>query len=207
MKGYLAIGLALGLAACQSVRIRSEVTTFHTLPEQSVKTFRVLPAAGPPLETASYAGLIAQNLEEHGWTPAKGSPEVTVQFSYGIDTGQTRVGSMPIFGQTGGGTTFSSGMITGAGGLATYSGTSYTPATFGVVGAAPYSVTMYTRFLSVTMTDTKSGASVFEGTVRSRGRSSNFARVAPCLIRALFKGFPASSGSTQNVSIPLSECA
>jgi hypothetical protein len=204
MKGYLAIGLSVGLAACQSVR--SEVTTFHTLPEQSVKTFWVSPAQGPPLETASYAGLIAQNLEEHGWTPTKDSPEITVQFSYGIDTGETRVGSVPIVGQTGGGTTFSNGMITGPGGFATYSGTSYTPATFGVVGEAPYSFTVYTRFLTVTMTDAKSGAPVFEGTARSKGSSGNFARVAPCLIRALFKGFPAPSGSTQNVSIPSSEC-
>jgi hypothetical protein len=116
MRRYLAMGLALGLAACQSVR--SEVTTFHTLPEQSVKTFWVMPAAGPPLENASYAGLIAGNLEEHGWTQAKDSPEVTVQFSYGIDNGQTRVGSMPIIGQTGGGTTFSSGVVTGSGGFA-----------------------------------------------------------------------------------------
>ncbi|WP_156461299.1 DUF4136 domain-containing protein [Devosia sp. Root436] len=197
--------LSVGLAACQSVQ--SNVTAFHTLQPNTPETFSVRASniQGDSLEATTYAGLISTRLEQHGWS-ASSSPDVDVRFAYAIDGGRTSISSVPIYGQTGGGTTYSTGNIYGTGGFGSYSGTSYTPTTYGVVGVAPVSHTTYQRVLSVEMTNTKTGKKIYEAKVVSSGSSGTFAEVASCLIDALFEDFPGTSGKARAVEVSMSDC-
>ena len=131
--------LGMFLTACSV--LQSNVTSFHALPSKSIISGSILivPAKGtsPSLEFQSYATRIYSQLAKSGLTAATALSEADYLgvFTYGIDSGRDYVYSTPIFGQTGGRTTFHSGSIYGTGGSASYTGSSYTPATFGITGA------------------------------------------------------------------------
>ena len=84
--------------------------------------------------------------------------------------------AQPLFGQTGDGTTtYHSGNVPTYGGYSGYSnstvnGTSYTPATYRMVGAVPVTRTIFERNLSITVQN-REGANVIEGKVKSEGLS------------------------------------
>jgi len=199
-------GLALlALAGCQTVS--SNATAFHSITPGTVETFTVRAASGHSgsLEANSYAELIGRRLGESGWTSAARG-DVIVTFGYGIDGGRTEVSSVPIYGQTGGGTTYTSGSVYSSGGFGSYTGTSYTPTTYGVVGAAPVTQTVYTRTFKVDMHSRQSGQKIYEGTVISTGTNESVSAVAACMIDALFKEFPGPSGQQRTVRVTTSEC-
>ena len=131
-----------------------------------------------------------------------------------IDAGKTttHVGSTPIYGQTGGGTTYQSGTGSayGSGGYAygSYSGTSYTMPTFGVVGSRTYSynVTTYTRNLAMDIVireslNTKTPKKVYEARVISKGSCGQIAQVMDEILEALFQEFPGESGRARTITI------
>jgi hypothetical protein len=198
--------LALALASCQT--IRSDVTVFNTIDQATPTGFTItaMGAEAGSLEAKSYADLVSAQLVAHGWHPSPGGP-VDVAFGYNIDSGQTQTSSMPIFGQTGGGTSYSQGSVYGGGGFGTYSGTTYTPPTFGVVAEVPVSQTFYNRGLRVEMTDRRTHARIYEATLASKGTTGAFNVVAPCLIEALFKNFPGQSGKTYQIEVDSDKCA
>ena len=82
--------------------------------------------------------------------------------------------------------------------LGSYSGTSYTTPTYGVVGAAPFSVTHHDRHLEIEIRDQK-GKSVFEGRANSTGTVSDIAGVLPQMIDSMFTEFPGESGKTERI--------
>ena len=139
MKTFCVVLAAMVLSGCQSVQ--SNVSRFHTIEAGSVKTFHISSLSTPSLEASTYADLIGNNLEKYGWHRIRQGAEtgvgseIEINFRYGIDGGRTVISSGPVYGQTGGGTAFSSGTLYGSNGSANYSGTTYTPATFGVVGS------------------------------------------------------------------------
>jgi hypothetical protein len=161
MRCVLLLLLALTLAACQSVN--SDVTVFHNLPDSGPRTFSLAPAEGQSLETASYLNLVADELTQRGWTHKQTGGDLLVRIGYGVDNGQTVTSSIPLFGQTGGETSFTNGTISGSNGLATYTGTTYTPATYGVVGDIPVSTTFYNRTLTVNYGRVYVGQTNFRG--------------------------------------------
>jgi len=105
---------------------------------------------------------------------------------------------------TGGGTTYHRATVYGAYGqpAGSVSGTSSTPATFGVVGSAATNYTVYDRLLLVVIRDRK-GSDVFEGRVQSSGMSPEATVVLPAMINSLFREFPGASGQTARYSEPL----
>jgi hypothetical protein len=115
--------------------------------------------------------------------------------------GSTVSGSVPIFGQTGGGTAYTTGSFGTALGPAGFSATTYSTPTFGQVGAIPVSHTYYTRNLIFRIYDEKK--TVLEGRVTSTGSSSQISQVMPNMISALFKDFPGINGKTIEVEEPL----
>jgi hypothetical protein len=133
--------------------------------------------------------------------------------SYGIDDGTTSqyTYSTPIFGQTGGGTTTHSGSVNTYGsssnyGYGTYSGTSTTMPTFGVVGSRinTASQTNYKRNLAIDMVTASSLESgnpekVYEGRLKSTGYCGSIGEVIDEMIDALFIKFPSGSG---RVTVP-----
>lgn len=197
------IAIASALSSCATVQ--SDVTRFHTLPPQgSGQSFAIRAASSSnTLEFGIYSARVASHLQSYGWSQASsGSPDYTVLLDYQMGGSRERQGSVPIMGQTGGGTTYHSGSVNSYGSYGStsgsYSGTSYTPATFGVVGSAPYSVTVHDRYLDMKIRD-RGGRSVFEGRVVSTGRSADIAAVLPQMIDSLFTKFPGESGKTKRI--------
>lgn len=199
--------VAIAFSSCATTRYVSNVTRFHRLPKTgSGETFTIksMTRAGG-LEESQHLGRLAQGFTEYGWRRASsGSPDFRVLLDYAISDGRTVQGTRPIFGQTGGGTTtYHSGNLStygsgGGYGGATYSGTSHTPATFGVVGAVPTRETVFDRQLAVVVKD-RGGNNVLEGKVTSTGSSGNLSQVLPRMIDSFFEDFPGVSGETIEV--------
>ena len=204
-KSLLPLCLAISLCSCGTI-YETQVTIFHKLPPKGGgETFYLAaPSHDSGLETAQHMERMASGLIKHGWVPAdRKSATYRVGMNYGILDGREVHGVAPIFGQTGGGTTTyhsgSTSAYSGYGGYArgTYSGTSYTPATYGVVGAVPTVQTVFDRYLFVLIFDSQ-GKRVLEAKCISTGTSSNLSDVVPRMIDSFLADFPGVSGKTRN---------
>jgi len=200
---------SLLLTGCATF-VQCNVTRFHNLPAVGEpKTFAFLPnhTQKNSIEYSSYCALITTKLETYGWkkhdTSKSDLPDYLVSFAYNINKGERITGSITTYGETGGGTSYTTGTIMGSGGgFATYSGTTYTPPTFGPVGDIPYSIDQYHRSLRMEILDAKTSTKenvirVFEGRVLSTGTSQEIMQVLPTMIEALFQKFPGISGKTE----------
>ena len=216
MKKIILFAIAVSsvmLSGCGST-VRSNVVRFHQLPSLGAqRSFVITPTESQKgsIEFSTYSNRISQKLAAYGWRRSDRNPEYVVLVSYGIGDGQTVSGSMPIYGQTGGGTSYTSGTVRSSyGSYGTYSGTTYTQPTFGQTGAIPYTRTQYSRTLLVTIIDEKASQNgnpvkVFEGRVTSSGSSSDVATVMPNMIEALFKKFPGVSGKSEMIEMSFIE--
>lgn len=199
-----AFAIALLLAGCGN-RVETNITTFHALSDGGRgKSFVMVPYPNQQnsLEWRAYSDLVAQKLEQKGLirsTTASGS-SFAVFIAYAIDKGRTSVSAVPMYGQTGGGTTSTT---TGYVGSTPVYGSTYTPPTYGVTGYTPVESTMYGRALKLTMLDVpqslalKKPIPVYEATATSTGQSGELNLVMPAIVDAVFKDFPAPSGSTR----------
>src|SRR5438309_10997736 len=92
----IALGAAaLTLSACATT-LQTRVTRYQAMPAPQGQTFAVVPDGGMAgnggLEFQRYAGIVAQQLQARGYTPAS-SPQgasMVVQLGYGVDHGQVR---------------------------------------------------------------------------------------------------------------------
>lgn len=205
----LVVAANLWILGCVG-NVVSNVTRFHTLgPAPYNKTFVVLIADKKKensLETKSYLKFIEKQLILYGMRKIRSreKPDYVVMFDHAISGPKTTLSTMPVFGQTGGGTTSFSGTARsyGYGGSTYFSGTSYTTPTYGIVGSVNVSSTRFTRILTVDIIDLaksrgKKITKVFEGRVLSTGSAGSFNLVADCLLKAIFKDFPGTSGKTK----------
>src|SRR3954452_23261720 len=93
---------AIGLSACAQ-QINTTVSRYQAMPAPQGQTFFVVPAGGMAtnggLEVQRYAGLVAQQLQARGYTPATNpkSASMVVQFGYGVDRGQVRYVEDPFY--------------------------------------------------------------------------------------------------------------
>ena len=196
----------LFLTAC-AANVRSTVSVFHSLPEQTQRTtyaFLPLESQEGSLEYAAYSKKIAAYLEPYHYIKVglNESPDLLLAFSYGIGDGTTVVGSTPIIGQTGGGTSLTTGTVNTSGGTGTYSSNTYSPPTYGVVGAIPTRSTSYQRTLSVDIINPlpdpdQSITYVYQASVQSSGSSGQVNLVIDEMLDSLFEEFPGESGKTR----------
>lgn len=198
----IAFTIAIIQTGCATVQ--SKVSRFHTLsPSSSSMSFNLIPLESQKgsIEFSAYAQRVISKLQAFGWRlEATHDPDVIVFISYGIGDGKSVSGSMPIFGQTSGGISYTSGSIYTGSHSATFSASTSSPPTFGQVGAIPIHSTEYTRTLVMKIYDLKqNNKTIFEGSVVSTGSSSQIAEVMPNMINALFKKFPGESGKTITV--------
>lgn len=126
--------------------------------------------------------------------------------SYGIDNGKSSTVSVPIFGQTGGGTTQYSGSAMGSGGYGTYNGTIYEAPTFGIVGNRTQSITKYKREIMLDIFEADSFKSdnpklVYQGKTSSKGSCSIIAEVFDEMLEAMFTEFPGRNGMNRSQSV------
>src|SRR5690349_23040503 len=103
LSAALALGIsALALSACAE-SINTTVSRYQAMPAPQGQTFFVVPGGGMAnnggLEFQRYAGLVAQQLQARGYTPAANakSASMVVQFGYGIDRGQVRYVADPFY--------------------------------------------------------------------------------------------------------------
>ena len=93
---------ALGLSACAQT-LNTTVSRYQAMPAPQGQTFFVVPVGGAAanggLEFQRYAGIVAQQLQARGYTPAANpqSPTMLVQFGYQIDPGPVRVVEDPFY--------------------------------------------------------------------------------------------------------------
>jgi hypothetical protein len=217
----LAATLAFVLMTAACAQVRSDVTRFTEMPAvASGHTFVILPykTQEGSLEFQTYAGNVATHLQQAGYRMVTDirQADYAVFLAYAVGDPQTVVGSMPVFGQTGGGYNNQTGTFNGFGtygnSFGTYSGSTYSAPTYGVVGEVPYTSTTYTRALAMDIVDLHKSTptqvhTAFEGKVISTGSNGNFAVVAGCLIDAMFDGFPGSNGASKTVQVPMDKCS
>ncbi|MGE4580646.1 MAG: DUF4136 domain-containing protein [Desulfuromonadales bacterium] len=190
-------------------RIVSDVAIFHQLQNNTNQfKFAFLPLDGQKgnLEYKSYKSLISEQLASNGFVETTENPSYFISFAYGIDSGREEISSVPIFGQTGVASATTYGSINTFGNYGTYSGTTTYQPTYGLVGSAPVSSTVFTRKLELSIVDIEKStkeepAIVYQASVVSSGSSSQIAAVMPYMIQALFKKFPGESGKTRTETI------
>ena len=196
--GTVLTGIFL-LSGCE--RVYSSVTSFHD--EQGLipgKTFVIIPSKGQEnnLESKEYAGLIAGELQRHGYFPVTNGAIAYygVRFVYGISNRKT-VHKMVAYTLPSSATYSSSSNLFGT----------YTYANRGVSTSVIRDVShdIYTRYFDLIIFNRKTGQNVYEGRLKSKGTdgiSGNFSAIAPCFIQALFKKFPGENGKTEDIVLP-----
>lgn len=175
-------------------------------------TIAVLPADSAlqsSLEFQYFRKQIEEKLVAAGYAlaPVESAGQVAL-VSYGVDNGKTQTYSTPIYGQTGGGVGYTSGTFRTATGYSSYTGTSYTMPTFGVVGTQVDTLRLYVRVFAMDVLDgnsfrTNSPEKLLELRTRSEGTCGVIASSMPYVIQSAFMNFPGVSGSAQTTHIPL----
>jgi len=212
---------ALGLSACAQT-LNTTVSRYQAMPAPQGQTFFVVPVGGAAanggLEFQRYAGIVAQQLQARGYTPAANPQSATmlVQFGYQIDPGQVRVVEDPFYRSR-----------YGYGGFGRYGyGGFYDPfyspfyrpyyPRFGW-GASPYymgwsdpfwygggvdSYVEYHSEIDLHIRQAGTNAPLFDGSAQARSTTNRADVVIPSLVDALFTGFPGRSGETVKITIP-----
>lgn len=204
--------VAFALASCASVQ--SNYTKFDNLPGSLTGTTVVFYPYDEQVGSAqweAYARKVAARLAGYGVQRIEDirTADYAAFLSYGTGDTRTTSGSMPIFGQTGGGTSTFSGTIYGGGSLYGYSGSSYTQPTYGVTGYIPYTVSQTDKFFSVRLIDMQRSTqdhivAAYEGSVISSGTERSFPEVADCMIGALLENFRGSG--TDEITMYKDDC-
>ena len=215
LSAAVALGVAaLGLSACAET-LNTTVSRYQAMPAPQGQTFFVVPAGGMAanggLEFQRYAGIVAQQLQARGYTPAtsRQSANMIVQFGYGVDRGQVRTVSDPFYGGYG---------RYGFGGL--YGGFRhgfYRPRFGWGWGGGLYSwgwddpfwygggIDSYVEYHSevdLHIRQAATNAPLFDGRAQARSETNWLDVVIPSLVDAMFAGFPGRSGETVRISIP-----
>lgn len=205
-----AVLVAVGILAGCVGPVHTRVERFDSLPPQTAgKTVLFLPSKQQETsaEFTSYARSVAARLTPLGFRQVDdfARADYAVFLNYGISGTRTVTEQVPIYGQTGGGTTYQSGSVTAYGtrgpAYGTYSGTSYTTPSYGVVGMIPSTSTQHSRYLVMKMIDVRASTpeklvAAYEGQVSSEGTTGSFAAVSECMFDALFKQFRRTGGES-----------
>ncbi len=196
----LPVMLAASLAACSTL-FKADVSRFTVpLPAPQGQSFAVVPedpklAGG--LEFATYANVVAAEMEQLGYTRAA-SPETAdmlVRFDYRVDNGRERVRTDPGVGFAGGpwGPWGPWGGGFGAWGFG------FNDPWLG--GPNVRSYTIFTSGIELKIDRAADGQRLFEGRAEAVSRSNRLPRLVPNLVDAMFTDFPGNSGETVRITI------
>src|SRR5258708_9148476 len=210
----LAAAILLGatavlLSACAE-QINTTVSRYQAMPVPQGHTFYVEAGGGMAnnggLEFQRYAGLVAQQLQAHGYAPASSAQgaNMIVQFGYGVDHGQTRYVEDP----------FSYDRF-GWGGFGSWAGFSRPRFGWGWGGGYymgwndPFwygsgidSYVEYHSQIDLHIRQVGTSAPLFDGRAQARSATNRLDVVIPSLVDAMFTGFPGRSGETVKITIP-----
>jgi len=208
---------ALAASGC-ATGLNTKVTRYQAMPAAAGQTFYVVPASGQPgLEFGRYATIVAQQLEARGYRPA-GAPQsadMLVRIDYGVDEGETRYQTDPMYGPYG--SPFYRGYYDPFWGIYTgrpyYSRYGYRGSPFyygwddpflysGGMGRGLREYTVYESDLEMDIVRRADNAPLFEGHAKARSQTDELGVLVPNLIEAMFTGFPGRSGETVKITIP-----
>jgi hypothetical protein len=198
---------ALGLSACAS-SITSTVSRYQAMPAPQGQTFFVVPgegmAANGGLEFQRYAGLVAQQMQARGYTPATSPQSATmlVQLGYIVDKGQVRYVEDPFYRSR------------------LYDPFYYSPfyyPRFGYRSRFSYgwndpfwygggvdSYVEYHSQVDLHIRAARTNQPLFDGRAQARSQTNRLDVVIPSMVEAMFSGFPGRSGETVKITIPTS---
>lgn len=216
----LALGIsALGLSACAE-SLRTTVSRYQAMPAPQGQTFFVVAgegmAANGGLEFQRYAGLVAQQLQARGYSPADNPQKATmvVQLGYGVDAGQTRVVQDPFYRSRYGYGRFGDPFYSpfyyprfGYGHGWGYSMGWNDPFWYGGYGGGIDSYVEYHSQIELHIRQAGSNQPLFDGRAQARSQTNRLDIVIPSLVDAMFTGFPGRSGETVKITIPTRQAA
>lgn len=191
--------------------IKTTTTSYHSNAFKMSGTIAVVPAkseSGNSLEAAHYKQQFENRLASVGYqvtSDIRGADLIAI-FAYGIDEGREVLVSTPLYGQTGSGTTYSHGTVQTYNGSAAYSATSYSAPSYGVVGAATSSETLYTRIIALDIVDPSTRAEgsmrkLYEARSRSTGACASIASVFREMLDGMFSEFPGVNGKSRSKTV------
>lgn len=195
------------MTGCASY-VQTSTTTFYGPEHFNRGTIVVAPIdkdQASSLQFKSVADYVLQKLAMVGYIPTTPDkkPRFTAYITYGIDNGKVTTSSVPIYGQTGGGTTYSSGTVTSGSKTGSYSGTSTTMPTYGMVGSMAVSGSIYRRQVNLDIFENvvgKDPVKVYETRAQSEGSCGNINGILFNIIDGMFKNYPGENGKTQKVN-------
>ena len=157
------------------------------------------------LEFSSVSNYLLNKLALKGYDRATSLNDAQFMafITYGIDSGTTSVSSVPIYGQTGGGTSYSTGTLTNSyGRTATFGATTTTMPTYGMVGAVPVSSTEYKRRVNIDIWRRDvSTTKVYEMKGLSAGSCGNINSILFHIIDGMFLNFPGENGQSKKFNV------
>lgn len=206
-KIFFLFAVAFALTGCANF-VQTSSTTFQGQEHFERGTISVLPfdkSQEGSLEFQSVSNYLLKKLAENGYVPVQAGSQSTyvAYITYGIDNGKTTMSSVPLYGQTGGGTSYSSGTVSSGTRSGSYSGTTTTMPTYGVVGVMPVSGTEYKRAVNIDIFKRTSTnpIKVYEIKGISTGSCGNINSILFSIIDGMFKNFPGENGKTKRVNV------
>lgn len=188
------------LAGCATPTIRSQVTTFHELPdglENKTYVFERTKEQDESLEYRAYEKLVRAELDRLGFveTPLSANPALKATFNYSISVRDVReiypvvvqpYGPAPMWHPY-------------------YGAMYYSPFWYGppIVEHQESTYQIFTRQLRVVLARRSDGRKLYETTVVSEGGNGSLATVMPYLVRAAFADFPGTSGVPRVVELKM----
>jgi hypothetical protein len=152
------------------------------------------------LEYAAYQSLLREQLAQHRFQEVARDtpPQAFVSFSFFVDGGEERLHCIPLEDLD----TMPVPIADRPYGLPRGPGDEPSPGYTPICDPAQVPQTNYMRDLILYIVDSSSLDQsrlrvLYEGTVRSRGPSSQLPQVMPAMVKALFRDFPGESGTTR----------
>jgi hypothetical protein len=214
---FVAAAFLLIFSCATGSTFNVSVSSLADVQRAAGKSYILLPSAegvgASDLQFREFAGYVAGALERQGFTPASnfGNADVAIFLAYGIGdpAQQTYSYSIPVYGQTGGGTTTINLSTFGAGGWTSTSGTITTSPTHRQVGSQTVTQTSvtYFRYLILdavdlkTFRETEKVMPVWRTNVTSTGRSGDLRLVVPILVAASEPHIGVSTGKQVHVQL------
>lgn len=208
---------ALGLSACAQ-QLNTTVSRYQAMPAPQGQTFVVVPgegmAANGGLEFQRYAGIVTQQLQARGYTPATDpkSANMVVQLDYGVDQGQVRYVEDPFYRSR-----------LGFGGFYDPFYSPFYYPRFGRFGRGfgynwgwddPFwygggadSYVEYHSQVDLHIRAAGTNQPLFDGRAQARSQTNRLDVVVPSLVDAMFTGFPGQNGEVVKITIPTRQAA
>jgi len=203
--------ILLCLTSCGTPPVQTTTTSFYVGEYKKSGTIAVVTgvtASNNSLEFEHYKMLIEQKLASVGYkisnNPA--SADYIAYATFGIDLGKNTVVAIPIYGQSSGESTYSSGATYETEFNTLYPGATYSMPAYSLAGSGSQSEAGYTRAIALDIaiaTSIKAGhpKKVFESRANSIGMCGVFAAVFEPMLEAMFTDFPGVNGKPKTVQV------